>query len=335
MSEELIQTKIVRSNSYDPWFNLGLEEKLLDQILENEVILYLWQNDQTVVIGRNQNAWKECAWEQLEKDGGKLARRLSGGGTVFHDLGNLNFTFLAPRRYFSIERNLTVILEALKKLGINAEFSGRNDLLLDGKKFSGHAYYYQGQVAYHHGTILINSDLEKLSRYLKPSQKKIVSKGIESVRSRVVNIAQVSNGITVPGVMESFVDSFSEIYGRPLEDLTIADDDRDVMVNYDKYASWEWRFGQTPSFDLTLSERFPWGEIELGFRLQNGKIDSCTAYSDAMDEELVRRIPQVFAGLILKKENLVSALNNFNTDNRSDSALIISDLKKWLEGLEI
>lgn len=141
---EKLDTKIVYSHSYDPWFNLAVEEYLLNHVHDHEVILYLWQNDQTVVIGRNQNAWKECAWEQLEKDGGKLARRLSGGGAVFHDLGNLNFTFLTTKKHYELERQLSVILQALRKLGVNAEFSGRNDLMLDGRKFSGHAYYYQG-----------------------------------------------------------------------------------------------------------------------------------------------------------------------------------------------
>ncbi|MEL7565592.1 MAG: lipoate--protein ligase, partial [Dehalobacterium sp.] len=286
--------------------------------------------------GRNQNAWKECAWEQLEKDGGKLARRLSGGGAVFHDLGNLNFTFLAPRKYYDLEKQLSVILDALKKLGVQAEFSGRNDLLLDGRKFSGHAYYYQGQSAFHHGTILVKSDLEKLGRYLQPSQKKMVSKGIESVRSRVVNIAEISESITIPLVMSSLETSFIEIYGKPAVEVTIDEKDPDIILNYAKYASWEWRFGQTPTFDITFSERFGWGEIELGFRLLNGKINSCTAYSDAMDEELIRRIPEAMKGRILEKGDLVSALDNITIGaNDANGGLIISDLKKWLDNMEI
>lgn len=333
MADGLIQTKIVRSNSFDPWFNLALEEKLLNNISDHEVILYLWQNNQTVVIGRNQNAWKECAWEQLEKDGGKLARRLSGGGAVFHDLGNLNFTFLAPRKYYDLEKQLSVILDALKKLGVQAEFSGRNDLLLDGKKFSGHAYYYQGQSAFHHGTILIKSDLEKLGRYLQPSQKKMVSKGIDSVRSRVVNIADLSEDITVPVVMDSLEKSFVEIYGKPAEEVMVDRQDQDIISNYAKYASWEWRFGQTPTFDIALSERFGWGEIELGFRLLNGKIDSCTVYSDAMDEELIRRIPEAMKGRILEKGDLMCALESLIDE--ANGGLIIADLMKWLDNLQI
>jgi lipoate-protein ligase A len=329
---EKLDTKIVYSHSYDPWFNLAVEEYLLNHVHDHEVILYLWQNDQTVVIGRNQNAWKECAWEQLEKDGGKLARRLSGGGAVFHDLGNLNFTFLTTKKHYELERQLSVILQALRKLGVNAEFSGRNDLMLDGRKFSGHAYYYQGQSAYHHGAILIKTDMEKLSRYLQPSKKKMKSKGVDSVRSRVVNLAEVSDRITVTAVKESLAESFGESYGRPVE-ISINEKDPEILANYTKYASWEWRFGQSPTFDLTLSERFNWGEIEFGFRLHNGKVDSCTVYSDAMDEELIRKIPQVLKGLSLEKEALVSALESMADETKSGT--MIADLVKWITSIEI
>lgn len=328
-----IQTKIVRSHSFDPWFNIALEEKLLADLLANEIILYLWQNDNTVVIGRNQNAWKECAWEQLEKDGGKLARRLSGGGAVYHDLGNLNFTFLAPRKYYDIEKQLSVILAALKKLGVNAEFSGRNDLLLDGKKFSGHAYYYQSQAAYHHGTIMVHSQLEKLSKYLNPSKKKIAAKGVESVRSRVTNIGENSKEITIPSVTESFIESFSELYQEPSDEVHIHEEASEVMGLYEKFASWDWRFGQSPLFDISLTERFPWGEIDLKLHTINGRIDSCTVYSDAMDEEMIRRISPLLTGCLLEKENLVRALDPLAREVQDST--VIDEIKLWLGSLDL
>ncbi|MGI6631256.1 MAG: lipoate--protein ligase [Bacillota bacterium] len=332
MGEINIKTKVVQSHSFDPWFNLAVEEYLLNHVQDREVILYLWQNDQTVVIGRNQNAWKECAWEQLEKDGGKLARRLSGGGAVFHDLGNLNFTFLTAKKHYDLEKQLAVILHALKKFGVQAEFSGRNDLILEGRKFSGHAYYFHGSAAFHHGTILINTDMEKLTRYLKPSEKKIVSKGVDSVRSRVINLSEVSSRITVPEVRDSLRESFAQIYGHAVETVLDANDP-EIRKNYAKYASWEWRFGQTPSFDLSLSERFSWGEIELGFRLQNGKIDSCTAYSDAMDEDLIGKIPEALKGHVLQKDALITALQSVAEEKKG--TVIIDDLIRWLESMEI
>ena len=132
----IIQTRIIKSLSHDPWVNLAIEEHLLEQVTEDEVILYLWQNENTVVIGRNQNAWKECKHLDLEREGGKLARRLSGGGAVYHDLGNLNFTFIMNKKHYDLSKQLTVILQAVKKLGIKAEFSGRNDLVIEEKQFS-------------------------------------------------------------------------------------------------------------------------------------------------------------------------------------------------------
>ena len=134
----------IESGCFNPYQNMGLEEYLMYQAGEDECILYLWQNERTVVIGRNQNAWKECQTEELEGDGGYLARRLSGGGAVFHDLGNLNFTFLVRKENFNVEKQTEVILRAVNSLGIHAEKSGRNDITVDGCKFSGNAYLRSG-----------------------------------------------------------------------------------------------------------------------------------------------------------------------------------------------
>ena len=141
----------IESDQVNPYKNLAVEEYLLLHCEPQECILYLWQNQNTVVIGRNQNAWKECKVESLEENGGHLARRLSGGGAVYHDLGNLNFTFLVNKDEYSLEKQLQVIINAMGRLGLKAEKSGRNDILIDGKKFSGNAFYEQEKHCYHHG----------------------------------------------------------------------------------------------------------------------------------------------------------------------------------------
>lgn len=336
-----IRTKVIKSESYDSWFNLAVEEYLLNSIPAHTIILYLWQNDNTVVIGRNQNAWKECDWESLENAGGKLARRLSGGGAVYHDLGNLNFTFLVSKDLYDLEKQLGVILQALAKLQIEAAFSGRNDLVLQGKKFSGHAYYFGQRSALHHGTILVNLDLEKLVRYLSPSPKKIISKGIESVRSRVINLADVNGDIVVPQVIESLVQSFAASYTIPEDYITISESNLGIGEDnlkafdkiYKKYSSWEWRFGKSPSFDISFTERFTWGEIEIGFKLKNGLIHACMIFSDAMDEELIRKIAAELDGLPLNKQELIHAVSTFKSSNHDN--LIIHDLTQWMRELHI
>ena len=162
--------KLYRGQSFDPFFNLAVEEYLLQNTDEGCCTLYLWQNQNTVVIGRNQNAFKECRTTLLEDEGGKLARRLSGGGAVFHDLGNLNFTFLVPTADYDLDKQLKVIELACEKLGVKVERSGRNDILADGRKFSGNAFYKNGPRAYHHGTLMVDVDREKMGRYLNPSK---------------------------------------------------------------------------------------------------------------------------------------------------------------------
>lgn len=168
-----------------------------------------------MVIGRNQNAWRECRTTLLEQEGGVLARRLSGGGAVYHDMGNLNFTFSLPTADYDLRRQQEVLVAACRRLGIPAECSGRNDILTGGRKFSGNSFYHHGGRSFHNGTLLIDVDMEKLGRYLAPSQGKLESKGVASVRSRVVNLSQVQPGLTVSHMEEALWSAFSEVYGLP------------------------------------------------------------------------------------------------------------------------
>lgn len=324
-------TKVIRTQTFDPWWNLAVEEYLLNHVGKGECILYLWQNQNTVVIGRNQNAWRECRTELLESEGGKLARRLSGGGAVYHDDGNLNFTFLARREDYNLERQLEVILSAVKSLGINAEKSGRNDIIADGRKFSGNAFYFAGTSAYHHGTILVSSDFGKLSRYLQVSKEKIISKGVASVRSRVVNLSELSPSVTVDAVADALIKAFAGVYGcRPvISDGSEEIDTEAVNKLYGKYASWEWRYGQTPGFDITLETRFPWGGIEIGLNLKSGKVISSKVYSDAMDEAFIGKLPDVLAGCPFSFRNLADRIrDNFMSGSSREMA---EDIAAWLE----
>ncbi|ODA38967.1 lipoate--protein ligase [Desulfosporosinus sp. BG] len=329
MTNHDIKTKLIFSTSFDPWYNLALEEYLFRHVEKNQVILYLWQNQNTVVIGRNQNVWKECRCGQLAQDGGKIARRLSGGGAVFHDLGNLNFTFVMHRDEYDLHKQLKVILEGVRKLNINAEFSGRNDLTVEGRKFSGNAFYFEQEKAYHHGTILINVDIYKLSTYLQVSKEKIASKGVDSVQSRVGNLSMFQPDITIAKMKEALIESFLEIYGGNSEPpVTVSDSTYNLQDLYERYSSWEWLYGKTPNFDIVYETRFPWGGIDLGLTLKNGLIVEAKIYSDAMNSHLIEKVASALINCPFQIDYLVNRINQLEED--PDDKKILADLVTWL-----
>lgn len=274
---------LYESNSFDPHYNLAVEQVLLESV-KDQCILYLWQNEHTVVIGRNQNPWKECRTTLLSQEGGYLARRLSGGGAVFHDLGNLNFTFLMPQEDYDVERQLSVIQKAVCSLGIPAEKSGRNDILAQGRKFSGNAFYKNGKQAYHHGTLLVDGNLEQLNRYLSPSKAKLQAKGVDSVRSRVINLKELNPDITIPSLKNALTEAFVQVYGLPLEKLSEAalhTEAIDALTLRNR--SWQWNYGQKMPFTWEREERFPWGCVQIHLQVEGGRIKDAKIFSDAMD----------------------------------------------------
>lgn len=298
-----IRLELFISNSFDPYFNLSLEEKLFNNIEENKIVLFLWQNENTVVIGRNQNAYKECDYDLLKKDGGKLARRLSGGGAVYHDLGNLNFTFLSKSSLFDINKNLNVITSALEKFNIEAEFSGRNDILVNGLKFSGNAYYYQDDRCYHHGTLLISSDLNKLTKYLTVSENKLKWKGIDSVRNRVTNLIKLNPNVNIDEVKEALIDSFKKIFQGDLCKKTIVSKGDLALDNLiKKYSSFDFIFGQSPAFDINITKKYDFGEMDINLSLKDGVIISVEIYSDSLDVRYINVLKQNLPGKIFDEK---------------------------------
>lgn len=335
MPDTKLNTRVIRTHSHDPWHNQALEEALLEDVAPNEIILYFWQNEKTVVIGRNQNAWKEARWKELEADGGKLARRLSGGGAVYHDLGNINFTFVVDRKHYDLHRQLKVILNAVRDLGIEAEFSGRNDLVADGRKFSGNAFHARGDSAMHHGAVLVDVDLPMLTHYLTVSEDKIKSKGVTSVRSRVVNLSELNENATVDALVEAMTRAFVAEYGGEGEELSPADITSDLTHLYEKFASWEWRFGRTPAFDVSFAHRFPWGGVEVGFTLEDARIVACTIFSDAMDSRLIMEVAAHLEQIPFRMDAIEDKLDRLAADKDETGARIIDDLKGWLHEQDI
>ena len=307
--------KLYESKCFDPHWNLATEQYLMETVEEDACILFLWQNQNTVVIGKNQNAWKECRTALLSEEGVTLARRLSGGGAVFHDLGNLNFTFLMPQAEYDLDRQFAVIAEAIRLLGLEAVRSGRNDMLIDGRKFSGNAFYKNGHQAYHHGTLLVDVDMSKMSRYLNPSKAKLQAKGVDSVRSRVVNIKELNPSITIECMKDAMKAAFATIYGLPCAEFDDSMLDQQVIEALAKRnATWEWNYGQRLPFSVEFEERFAWGGLQICLQIENGLIKSANVYSDAMDWSIAPQLEQLLTGCRFAKEALVARVQGLESE---------------------
>ena len=281
--------QIYISDSFDPYLNLATEKYLLDTVPQNACTLYLWQNENTVVIGRNQNPWAECNCSLLEKEGGKLARRLSGGGAVFHDLGNLNFTFLCNEDSYDLTRQLQVIREACLFAGIETTLSGRNDILADNRKFSGNAFFNSKGKAYHHGTLMVCADTEKMQRYLTPSKAKLEAKGVKSVRSRVVNLSEFSPSLTTEKMKEYMISAFEKVYNQKASFLRITDNLRiDALAK--SYQSNDYIYGGSAPFSFSCDKSFSWGQLQLQLEVKDGIVKGVKVYTDSMDFTLAERI---------------------------------------------
>ena len=289
----------------DPYTNLAIEKYLFDTLEENSYILYLWQNDNTVVIGKNQNPWAECRCSLLEEEGGHIARRLSGGGAVYHDLGNLNFTFIASGKDMDTETNNKVIMSACNMAGIACELSGRNDILAEGRKFSGNAFFNSKGRSYHHGTLLISSDTEKLQRYLTPSASKLEAKGVKSVKSRVINLSELSKNLTTDDMARYMIKSFEATFGKKTEKIPDIPADK-IQADTEKYRSWEYIYGSTFPFSVSVDETLPEGNVNILIRVENGIITATKTYTDSLDTSLPDKIDKALTG---RRFGMCSELN--------------------------
>ncbi len=314
----------------DPTLNLAIEEALL---LKEGLgpALFLWQNAHTVVIGRGQNAWKECRSQLLEDEGGTLVRRSTGGGAVYHDLGNLNFSFVMPKDVYDVSRQLKVIQGAVARFGIQTEASGRNDIVLkdSGAKFSGNAFRNTQTRSLHHGTILMNVDMALLGRYLAPSKQKLEAKGVQSVRARVGNLKELAPDISIqaliPALNEAFIAEYGPAESKPWEEVL---DVAQVQELAQKYRSWDWTYGKTPRFEITLENRFPWGGVELLLSLKNGSVQEARCYSDANDPDLAGRVEAALSGSLFTGPALAQRL-------RQSGKAEDMELADWLEAQEV
>lgn len=299
--------KIYITESTDPYTNLATEKVLFDNVQDDEMILYLWQNHNTVVIGKNQNLWAECSYSLLKSEGGVVARRLSGGGAVFHDSGNLNFTFISRADNYDLQKNMTVIKKACLMAGIETELAGRNDILADGKKFSGNAFYNSKGRSYHHGTIMINSDKEKLNRYLTPSKAKLEAKGVKSVKSRVANLSEFNPKLNAETMKSYMINAAEDVFEATAQTVQISIT-KEIIDLANIYKSDEFIFGTQPPFTFECEKRFVWGSIDLKLNVAKGIIEEIKVYTDSMDYSLSEMVQTALKGCSFEIDKIKEAL---------------------------
>ncbi len=324
-----VAPRCIESRSTDPYTNLAIEACLMRSAREGEPILYLWQNERTVVVGRNQCASAECDIECLERDGGHLARRRSGGGAVYHDLGNLCFTFVTvPGEYDQVAQT-EAILRAVRSLGISAELTGRNDLVVEGGlKFSGHAYQHTGKAGCHHGTIMVAVDVDALSRYLTVSPLKLQAKGVRSVRSRVTNLQALRPETTIAELKDALRTAFAHVAGSPVTEMELSEiDPVELERERGAFASREWLFRGERMLDQSRQARFGWGSVRVDLTRRDGTIRDLVVFSDALDVAHVEAI----AGLLIGAPDDVEALEarlragGFASDRAAEIAHLMLD----------
>lgn len=319
---------IFETNSVNPWYNLAIEEYLESGIKQGDVILYLWQNDRTVVLGRNQNVLKECKAHELENEGGYLARRSTGGGAVYQDLGNLCFTFLTSPERYDLEKQAEVIRRACLKYQIPVSFTGRNDVVTqDGYKISGNAFSATSKCKLQHGTLLIHVDLDRMEHYLTPSLDKMNAKGIASVRSRVCNLQEMNPLITVSGMKNALKEAYVELYGNVVEQKSTHWRLEEIQQLYEKHASWEWRYGKSPNCEIVYQKHFGWGELEVQLVLQNLHISKCKIYSDTLDIDLPVILEQILPGQRYDLQNISLENLKYITDCEKEK---LQEILQWL-----
>ncbi len=309
-------------NSVDPYLNLAVEKFLFDTVDNETLVLYLWQNQNTVVIGKNQHAFSECRTELLKEEDGKLARRLSGGGAVFHDLGNLNFTFICATENLDVSKHMQVIMEACRLTGIETELSGRNDILADGKKFSGNAFYNSKGHSYHHGTLLISADMEKLGRYLTPPKAKLETKGIKSVRSRVVNLSELCPGLTCEAMRSHLLSAAEKVYGLMAEEFGEISCEMIAPIA-DYFGDSRFIYGSPIAFGVSCEGKLPFGNVELGLSVKNNAIADLNLYTDALDSEISEVVKKALVSLPFELSAIKDALFEALSEDNAEALLTL------------
>lgn len=305
----------IDNESTDPYWNLALEEQLLQN--SDQEYFILWRNAPSIIIGRNQNTLSEINTEYVREHSIPVVRRLTGGGAVFHDLGNLNYTFIVNDSAGSgidFKKHTAPVLEVLHSLSVDAELSGRNDLTIGGKKFSGNSQYrYRGRLL-HHGTLLFSSVLTDISSALKVDPSKLEGKGVKSVSSRVTNISEhLKKPLSLTEfkslITENIQGSDSEFEYHILDKTESAAVDR---LRQEKYATWEWNYGASPAFNIANRKKLPAGSVEVYSTVTGGIIQNIRFYGDFFGEYELSDLEKALTGLPYEQQAVGQRLSGFD-----------------------
>lgn len=307
----------IRNDDNRPQFNLALEQYVFDNLDQFDEIFLLWINEPSIIVGKHQNTIQEINLDYVRENNINVVRRLSGGGAVYHDYGNLNYTIISKSKdtsAFNFEAFTKPVIEVLAKLGIKAEFTGRNDITIDGKKFCGNAQYMKKGKVLHHGAMLFDTDLEVLEKALKVSKDKIESKGVKSVRSRVTNIKDhLKEDITIEDFKQLLLEHMFK-GDKEIKEYKLTEEDY-ANINKlmeERYATWEWNFGSSPDFNIEKSRRFPSGKVETKIDVQEGIIKGIKFYGDFFGSGEISDVENKLVGIRYKEDEISSILDTID-----------------------
>ncbi|WP_191562394.1 lipoate--protein ligase [Metabacillus idriensis] len=301
----------------DPRINLAIEEYCLKNLDPEQTYLLFYINEPSIIIGKNQNTIEEINTKYVEDKGLHVVRRLSGGGAVYHDLGNLNFSFITKDdgdSFHNFKKFTEPVTRALKRLNIDAELSGRNDILAEGRKISGNAQFSTRGRMFSHGTLLFDSEMENIVSALNVKKDKIESKGIKSIRSRVANISEfLEEKMTIEQFREMLLRYIFDTEGEvPQYNLTDADWEKINQLSKERYQNWNWNYGKSPTFNLQHSHRFPIGQIDVRLEVHKGIIDNCKIFGDFFGVGDVAEIENRLQGLQYDRTTIEIALRDLD-----------------------
>ncbi len=303
----------IESKSTDPRWNLALEQFLFDTTERSRSFFMLWQNDNTIVAGKNQNIAAEVNADFVRSQGITVVRRLSGGGTVYHDLGNLNFTFIMDSgalEKINFQLFCRPIIDTLASFGVKAELSGRNDITIAGKKFSGNAQYLRDGRVMHHGTLMFSSDLTVLERALAVDREKLRSKGVKSVSSRVTNLKEhLPQSVTLSAFKERLLQHIAR--SEPLIPYTLsaADEATVAEIKRSRYDTWEWTYGQSPAHEMSFRRRIDGvGLVEASASVKGGCFSALSFSGDFFGSGEADELAGKLVGCTCERSAVVAAL---------------------------